>query len=295
MRIVSSFNSKPNLSKPEQTAQSAHRPPPSDGSDIDHSDPAFFVAHFPLDSSRPRTDASGARKCDGADVATHKLILNKFNVHRPQYLLLTCDPHALQSSPLEPIDLKAAWDVLTKVSEPHYVIYNGGKEAGSSRKHKHMQVLGMPDLEVVKDERGGERARRLMWPHVDIRQREEQLPGLPYAHFFLPLDPTAPCQQTLDALVEKYQTYLKTSREMLRLNAEDDIAHNVIMTKEWFMMIPRHSATADGIRGHAVGAQGMLGLLWCGNQEQIEGWKQVGNQVAMSQLGIPLARLGERS
>lgn len=42
-------------------------------------------------------------------------------------------------------DLEAACTLLNTYERRHLVIYNCGKEAGSSRLHKHLQALPVPD------------------------------------------------------------------------------------------------------------------------------------------------------
>lgn len=41
-------------------------------------------------------------------------------------------------------DFDAAWQALTSMGERYMVIFNGGKDAGASLNHKHLQVLPRP-------------------------------------------------------------------------------------------------------------------------------------------------------
>lgn len=50
-----------------------------------------------------------------------------------------------QTAPLNRTDLEAAWTLLNVYERPHFVIYNCGKEAGSSRLHKHLQAFPRPE------------------------------------------------------------------------------------------------------------------------------------------------------
>jgi ATP adenylyltransferase/5',5'''-P-1,P-4-tetraphosphate phosphorylase II len=77
---------------------------------------------------------------------SHTLILNKYCVVRPQYLLHT-NVFVLQSDHLSESDLSAAWNVLSRLESPHMIIYNCGFEAGSSVGHKHIQILPRPPKE----------------------------------------------------------------------------------------------------------------------------------------------------
>ncbi|KAI9664189.1 MAG: hypothetical protein M1831_002368 [Alyxoria varia] len=338
-RIVPSFKNKPQLStdqplqksefdgsknnsSPLQTAQSAHRPSPSDGSDIDHSDPAFFVSYISPQSSEPATSNDASR----ASHPTHKLILNKFNVYRPQFLLLTTDPLARQYDALDEADLKAAWSILlgsltsqTSAAQ-YYVIYNCGKEGGSSRLHKHMQVL-MDDIESGsphKSRMDGEE-RGIMWPHVSGRADEicealvarlehathdtdsrgantasddehvevHTLPDVPYAHSFTPLLPSSHSfNASLAHLVAAYKKHMSQCRIDISLKDSDKVPHNFILTPSFLLTIPRRKATAEGIAGHVVNATGMMGCVWCANEEQLQGWKDTGFSEVLRQLGV---------
>ena len=74
---------------------------------------------------------------------SHTLILNKYCVVRPQYLLHT-NVFVPQNNYLSESDLLAAWNVLSRLESPHMIIYNCGFEAGSSLGHKHIQILPLP-------------------------------------------------------------------------------------------------------------------------------------------------------
>tara|TARA_R110002060_G_scaffold10893_3_gene16057 strand:+ start:2087 stop:2413 length:327 start_codon:yes stop_codon:yes gene_type:complete len=77
---------------------------------------------------------------------SHKLILNKYCVVRPQYVLHTTS-FTPQADHLNVVDFAAAWNVLSRLESRHMVIYNCGVEAGSSIGHKHLQVLPRPEKE----------------------------------------------------------------------------------------------------------------------------------------------------
>jgi ATP adenylyltransferase/5',5'''-P-1,P-4-tetraphosphate phosphorylase II len=77
---------------------------------------------------------------------SHTLILNKYCVVRPQYLLHT-NGFVPQADHLTESDLSAAWNVLSRLNSLHIVIYNCGFDGGSSVGHKHMQILPRPPKE----------------------------------------------------------------------------------------------------------------------------------------------------
>jgi diadenosine tetraphosphate (Ap4A) HIT family hydrolase len=70
----------------------------------------------------------------------HKLILNKYCAVRPQMVLHTVNFEP-QDDLLNVHDFNAAWLALKALGDQYMVIYNGGKDAGASLNHKHMQVV----------------------------------------------------------------------------------------------------------------------------------------------------------
>lgn len=77
---------------------------------------------------------------------SHTLILNKFCVVRPQFVLHT-NTFEPQSDFLNAQDLDAAWQVLSRLGPSYIAIYNCGVEAGSSLGHKHLQLIPRPSAE----------------------------------------------------------------------------------------------------------------------------------------------------
>lgn len=216
---------------------------------------------------------------------THKLILNKFCVFRPQYLLLTTDATKKQTSVLDRDDLFAAWRVLADLHEPtpHYVIFNCGREGGSSRSHKHMQVLTCPDA--------GKGERSLQWPGDAVATclagkgaLSGRLP-LPYVVLYRALDPQK--QNAFEDLWEAYQAHLKQCETELGVQGDGSLPHNIILTRDWLLTIPRRAATMDGTRGHIVNATAMIGLVWLHEATQVDGWKQTGPAQVLRTLGVP--------
>jgi len=76
---------------------------------------------------------------------------------RPQLVLHTVDFES-QDEILNEGDFEAAWQALTELGGARYmVIFNGGKDAGASLNHKHLQVVPRPEragLEVLLEAGG---------------------------------------------------------------------------------------------------------------------------------------------
>lgn len=81
------------------------------------------------------------------------MILNKFCVVRPQFVLHTIE-FEMQQTLLSRADLSALWHVLDSLHSEHFAIFNCGVDAGASVGHKHMQVLphpGRSEFEMFPD------------------------------------------------------------------------------------------------------------------------------------------------
>jgi len=185
-----------------------------------------------------------------------------------------------------------------KQKQLHYAIFNGGKAGGSSRRHKHMQILARPraedgDLELLPD-RGG--------PQMDLDL-------LPIVAFFARLDARmvggmGNVEEGGRAVYEVVEKQWRMARDALRASnnqsivqdddavltqeEEEEVPHNVMITRDWVITIPRRAATIEGkLKGHVVGCQGVLGSVWCAKEEQLEAWKEVGMRAVLRELGIP--------
>lgn len=74
---------------------------------------------------------------------SHTLILSKFCVYRPSYILHT-NKFVPQREDLDETDIAATWLLLDFLKIPQMVIFNCGVEAGASQGHKHIQLLPQP-------------------------------------------------------------------------------------------------------------------------------------------------------
>ncbi|KAK3079460.1 hypothetical protein LTS18_004806 [Coniosporium uncinatum] len=202
--------------------------------------------------------------------STHHLIFNKFCVFRPQYMLITADSYRRQEEALDLEDLTASWKALNALPSPHFLFYNCTPQAGNSREHKHMQLapFALPDsgaFELFPD-----MAEQPEAPFVFFLQRFQGLFEFVSGK----------------KLLNVYRTMLYKAREALEMSAEaETVPHNVILTKQWFMVIPRRKADV-GVKP-AVNAAGMLGMVWCEEDEQLEQWKTHGPAKVLMEAGVP--------
>ncbi|KAL4925926.1 putative phosphorylase [Aspergillus undulatus] len=199
---------------------------------------------------------------------THLLVVNKFCMFRPQLLLLTADSYRRQREPLGLEDLAAACEVLKGLKWKQFVIYNCGPKGGASRQHKHLQVLPRP-------------------PRLFL-DRESGSMNVPYRYFVRYLhEIDLESSEGQKRLSQIYAELLAEAKQSIEAEFEEPdgyIGHNVALTKEWIIVIPRRHINFDGITANTAG---MLGSVWSASEEEVTKWKQVGPKRALAGLGVP--------
>ncbi|KAJ5507663.1 hypothetical protein N7527_009806 [Penicillium freii] len=190
---------------------------------------------------------------------THYLVINKFPVFRPMLLLLTVDSYRRQPEPLVLEDLEAAWIL-----------------AGSSREHKHLQVIPAPGKREGYDE-----AFKL-FPDDDTAPKT----GPSFVHFLKRFeDLPEGCVKNGEHLLEIYQRLLQQARGALVLPTKVvPCPHNFVLTRRWMMVIPRRAKEFHGITANAPG---MMGSIYIWNHDQLDAWKEIGPMKVLAGLGLP--------
>lgn len=202
---------------------------------------------------------------------SHSLDLNAYPILRPSYLLTTDSPIHRQSSPLDVSDIQAAWKALNHVEsissgDRYIVIYNCGKEGGCSRTHKHMQLFPCPEDFMLFPDRSSEENFKV--PYVyEIFRADRGLSGA----------------EVTSALFKYYVSGLQRARELLGIGEGEHVPHNVVLVREWMLVIPRRKA---GLGGVSANAAGMMGLVFVGSEEEMEEWKRRGPLSVLSELGV---------
>ncbi|KAH7313025.1 Ap4A phosphorylase II [Rhexocercosporidium sp. MPI-PUGE-AT-0058] len=191
---------------------------------------------------------------------SHKLILNKYCVVRPQFILHTT-VFTPQSDHLNEVDLDAAWNVLRRLKSRHMAIYNCGFEAGSSIGHKHLQVLPRPEKEEFE----------LFPDALGVDHEKNAVRNLPFRHAVKKLS----SNPDLTELVWVYAS--------LKLLSGVEKAHNIILVDEWMLVIPRSCAKHGNL---AANAASMAGMVWVTTSEDVQDWIDRGSMELLCQFGV---------
>lgn len=194
--------------------------------------------------------------------------MNKFPSARPHYLILTQNGFRRQFEALDINDLTAARQVISSLHSRHLMLFNCGINGGCSRMHKHMQLIPAPDGFPL-------------WPDSE----QVELPFKFAMHRFRGGLPPA------NELLTIYRALLRRAERALghaALEGEAAVPHNVIMDRNWLVVVPRRSAGWDGIDTNAAG---MLGMVWVKSEEKMNIWLERGPANVLAQLGVPVDAL----
>jgi ATP adenylyltransferase len=85
---------------------------------------------------------------------------------------------------------------------------------------------------------------------------------------------------------EAYKAYVEMlgkTREVLGIAQDQYCPHNVVMTREWMVVIPRRKGQVEGL---GVNAASMMGLVTVKDRGEYERWKSVGVERLLEEAGV---------
>ncbi len=204
---------------------------------------------------------------------THVCLLNKYVV-LPGHLLLVTRDFTPQDTWLTEADFQAMWLALRQW--PGLVFFNGGRRAGASQRHRHLQLVH-PPLGPVE-------------PPVPITAAfagllDSDAPRrapLPFLHALTRLEPdwTADPDEAARATLERYERLL----DELDLRTGGFWPHNMLATREWLLVVPRRREEHAEISVNAVGFAG--GLL-VSDEAALARVREIGPLALLQEVGVP--------
>jgi ATP adenylyltransferase/5',5'''-P-1,P-4-tetraphosphate phosphorylase II len=216
--------------------------------------------------------------------SSHTLILNKYCVVRPQFLLHT-NTFIPQSDHLTESDLAAAWTVLSSLTRGKYiVIYNCGFEGGSSVGHKHLQILPRPKkeegFEFFPDLLGIDSGPLTSQTHLPDSKANgftwedtSTVPKIPFRHSVKKLLPSPSAAQ----LVGIYKSLVEQAK------VQEAAGHNVLLTEDWMLVIPRTKGRKGILSANAAA---MAGMVWVTGEEEVRQWVEAGPMKLLCEFGV---------
>jgi ATP adenylyltransferase len=177
-------------------------------------------------------------------------------------------------------DISASWAFLHSLQKPHIALYNCTPAGGCSRVHKHVQVL---PYRRGAEEESGKDGFRLFPDNTDEKVH------VPYAYFLhrFTHQPTRKSRPTSREVFDIYTSMLAKARKHLGIAADDSdtpCPHNVILVKDWILIIPRRPVNNSGLMTNAAG---MMGMIITSTEDQARKWLDKGVSAALAECGIP--------
>jgi ATP adenylyltransferase len=205
-----------------------------------------------------------------ADISpTHVCILNKFNVVDYHFLIIT-RAFELQESLLTLEDFIAMWACLSEFDG--LVFYNGGKLAGASQPHKHLQIVPFAETDIP------------ISPLLKAAKLDNSLgtiPEFPFVHALTNIN----LGESAEITFKKYHTLLQTLGINPLENNIQSGAYNLLMTREWMLIVPRKFEEFESI---SVNSLGFAGALLVKNQQQMQLLKNISPINLLNHVAFPL-------
>lgn len=189
----------------------------------------------------------------------HVLVLNKFNV-LPNHALIVTTDFQPQTDPLNESDFEVFWQSVDNVKG--FGFYNCGANAGPSQPHKHMQVVPLP----LKDGTELPLLRALDEHTQAVNQADDgapfTLPQFPFKHAVcrLPRQLREADGQVIGRdLAGMYKRLLAAvhvsggDHECGHSTSDRDNGHhNVLLSPQWMIVVPRTREGMDGLSGNGL-------------------------------------------
>ncbi|MGH7999093.1 MAG: ATP adenylyltransferase family protein [Brasilonema sp.] len=217
-----------------------------------------------------------------ADIShSHVCILNKFNVS-DYHLLIITRAFEEQETLLTLQDFAAMWACLAEFDG--LAFYNGGKTAGASQRHKHLQLVGLPLIP-----NGLQIPIEPLFASAQFQNFVATLPQLPFVHAFTKLNPDwaqSPLKAA-EATLEQYHTLLhavglKNSEEG---SGRQSGSYNLLATREWMLIVRRSQESFESI---AVNSLGFAGTLFVRNEQQMQILKDLGPMILLQKVAVAI-------
>lgn len=149
-------------------------------------------------------------------------------------------------------------------------IYNCGAEAGASQGHKHLQLFPKPAPSVFE-----------LYPYqISLSTTSSSTHSkVPYKHAIMAIPDTASAEDVFGV----YEKLLGEMRPVMQKEGVED--YNVVLVREWMLLMPRRHHGREGVECNAAG---MMGMIWLKDEGERKGWERLGMTEHLRWLGLPV-------
>jgi sulfate adenylyltransferase (ADP) / ATP adenylyltransferase len=218
-----------------------------------------------------------------ADISgSHVCLLNKFNVIDHHLLIVTREFEA-QEMLLTREDFEAIGVCMAEFDA--LAFYNGGKEAGASQPHKHLQMIPLPMAE-----RGPSVPVEVLFPSARLEQPIGRIPELPFEHSFARLKADS-SRNGLMAAEDIFRLYRHMLHDVglnpceMPEHSKQTGPYNLLLTREWMFLVPRSKECFGSI---SINALGFAGALLVQNEQQMKMIEEQGCMTALRDTAVGL-------
>lgn len=185
--------------------------------------------------------------------ASHLCLLNKFNVV-DNHLLIVTRAFEEQIDLLNLQDFAALWFCMQEIDG--LAFFNGGKDAGASQPHKHLQLIPLPFLTDLDHQPLEQAIAR-----IDFKNSLGSIASFPFRHGIASLDlsPDSPPSQAASQMLMQYHALLNSvGLEVDSHTKKQPGAYNFLATRKWMMIVPRSQESFGNIPINSLGFAGSL-------------------------------------
>ncbi len=198
---------------------------------------------------------------------THICLLNKFNVV-DNHLLIVTRAFEEQTDLLNLEDFMALWFCMQEIEG--LAFFNGGKIAGASQRHKHLQLIPLPFVPNVMHLPLDKAIAR-----ITFNNSLGTIDSFPFRHGIASLDiaPDHSVEAAAQIMLQCYRALL--NQVGLQLNdhlRQQPGAYNLLATRNWMLIVPRSRESFQNI---AINSLGFAGSLFVRDRASLELLKEL--------------------
>ncbi|MGF1590429.1 MAG: phosphorylase [Pleurocapsa sp.] len=184
---------------------------------------------------------------------THLCLLNKFNVV-DNHLLIVTRAFEEQTDLLNLEDFAALWTCMQEIDG--LAFFNGGKIAGASQPHKHLQLIPLPFLPNVVHLPVDKAIA-----NTTFQNSLGRIESFPFRHGIASLDIASNYTAEAAAHIMLQQYYALLNQVGFQLDphqGKQPGAYNFLATREWMLIVPRSQESFQNIPINSLGFAGSL-------------------------------------
>ena len=214
---------------------------------------------------------------------THIAVLNKFNVVE-HHLLIVTRGFEDQDTLLTLQDFEALWLCMAEFNSLGF--YNGGREAGASQQHKHLQLVPLP----LAPE-GPAVPVEPLFDGVGAPGEPCTVPAFSFLHSFVRLvpdiarDPAAAAKASFALYGEMLHSVGLNAPDASRLIVQS-MPYCFLVTRGWMLLVPRSQEFFEGV---SLNSLAYAGSLFVRDEEQLERLRAFGPMKALASAAMEKA------